>query len=139
MNRADFQRIATLRIKEAKTLLDNNCFEGAYYLSDYAVECALKACIAKQSKRYDFPPKEKVIREYYSHSLQNLIRHAGLTTNLDDEINSNSSFALNWAVVKDWSEESRYQTFFAYQSARDIYSAVANRKNGVLPWLRKRW
>ena len=55
MNRNDFQKISRLRVKEAKALLDNGYPAGAYYLMGYAVECALKACIAKQTKRYDFP------------------------------------------------------------------------------------
>src|SRR5438094_3909647 len=28
---------------------------GAFYLGGLAIECALKACIAKKTKRYDFP------------------------------------------------------------------------------------
>jgi hypothetical protein len=55
MNRADLQALADLRVKEATILLDANCFEGAYYLLGYAIECALKACIAKQIKQHDFP------------------------------------------------------------------------------------
>ena len=54
MNRNDFQKISRLRVKEAKALLDSGYPVGAYYLMGYAVECALKACIAKQTKRYDF-------------------------------------------------------------------------------------
>lgn len=45
MNRVDFRQLAGLRIAEAKVLLDNNLYAGAYYLAGYAVECALKACI----------------------------------------------------------------------------------------------
>jgi HEPN domain-containing protein len=40
MNRADFQKLAELRIREAKVLLDSKHYEGAYYLAGYAVECA---------------------------------------------------------------------------------------------------
>ncbi len=34
-------------------------WEGTYYLAGYAVECALKACIAKQIIAEDFPDKER--------------------------------------------------------------------------------
>ena len=37
MNRNDFQQLAEIRVKEAKVLLDNQCFDGAYYLLGYAV------------------------------------------------------------------------------------------------------
>ncbi len=32
MNRNDFQQLVDIRLKEAKVLLDNQCFDGAYYL-----------------------------------------------------------------------------------------------------------
>lgn len=69
MNRSDFKKLAVLRLKEAKVLLDNKCYEGAYYLAGYAVECALKACIAKNTKRFEFPPKPKFVQDLYQHDL----------------------------------------------------------------------
>src|SRR5919106_3680906 len=33
---------------------------GAYYLAGYAVECGLKACIAKQVRRHEFPDRTTV-------------------------------------------------------------------------------
>jgi HEPN domain-containing protein len=50
MNRTDLQQLAELRIKEARILLDGDSYSGAYYLAGYAIECALKACIAKRTK-----------------------------------------------------------------------------------------
>lgn len=47
MNRSDFQDLAQIRLAEAAALLQAERFDGAYYLAGYAVECALKACIAK--------------------------------------------------------------------------------------------
>ncbi len=41
MNRAQLQELTKLRVEEAKILYENNCFNGAYYLLGYAVECAL--------------------------------------------------------------------------------------------------
>ena len=57
MNRSDFQKLTELRITEARVLLESKCYEGTYYLIGYAVEFALKACIAKQTREYDFPDK----------------------------------------------------------------------------------
>jgi hypothetical protein len=42
VTRADFQKLADMRIKEAGILLAAGEFDGAYYLAGYAVECALK-------------------------------------------------------------------------------------------------
>ena len=138
MNRDDLQRISRLRVKEARVLFKNGYFSGAYYLLGYAVECALKACIAKQIKRYDFPDR-KLINDSYSHELEKLLSVSGLKAELQEEIRSNPKLEVNWAIVKDWSVESRYSTDISETAARDFYSAVTARKNGVLSWLKKWW
>jgi hypothetical protein len=50
--RRDFKSLADLRIEDARLLLRSGRQQGAYYLCGYAVECALKACIAKTVKLY---------------------------------------------------------------------------------------
>ena len=138
MNRSELQKLARLRLKEARTLLERGRYEGAYYLGGYAVECALKACIAKKTRRYDFPDK-KLVNESYTHNLSTLVKAAGLEPELRREIKSNKEFGANWAVVKDWSEDTRYQAAIAESTAKDFYSATVSKKNGVLTWLKKRW
>ncbi len=66
-------------------MLDNGLYEGAYYLAGYAVECAIKACIAKQTKRYDFPPDRRTVDKIYSHDLEDLIGLAELRNDLTNE------------------------------------------------------
>jgi hypothetical protein len=63
MNRNDFQQLADVRIDEALALLGQGKFDGAYYLAGYAVECGLKACIARLTSQDDYPPKPKFIHE----------------------------------------------------------------------------
>ena len=138
MNRSDLQGISQLRVEEAKLLLDNGYFAGAYYLLGYAVECALKARIAKRTQRYDFPDR-KMVNDSYTHDLEKLLRVSGLKAELQKEVQSNPSLALNWATVKDWSEESRYTIAISEPAARDFYVAVTAKKTGVLPWLKKWW
>lgn len=138
MNRIDLQGLSRLRVREARTLLRAGHSPGAYYLAGYAVECALKACIAKAVKRHDFPDKRTVDKSY-SHDLSSLVKIAGLEAAHDAELAANPQFALNWAVVKDWSEEARYSLVLSVAQARDMYAAVTAKSNGVLPWLKKRW
>src|SRR2546421_10186200 len=139
MNRADFQKLAELRIRDAKILLDSKQYEGAYYLAGYAVECALKACIARKTKRHDFPANEKTVREYYTHELEKLVKGADLGAALKAKESSDVQFRLNWAVVKDWKEQARYETQIDEKRARDLYSAITNKHHGVLSWLKKYW
>lgn len=137
MNRNDFQQIATLRLREAKVLLDNHCYDSAYYLAGYAIECALKTCIAKQTQRYDFPDR-KFVSDIYTHDLNRLMNLAGLEA--DYRIRkADSVFERNWMIVKDWSEQARYEHGVSAAIANDYYSAVTSRRNGIMPWIRKWW
>lgn len=137
MNRKNLQELALLRLLEAKLLIDNNSFDGAYYLCGYGVECALKACIAKNTKKYDFPDK-KAVTESFTHELTKLVKIAGIELDLNEEIKTNDKFKVNWNVTKDWSENSRYKRN-SRSEALDLYSAVNDRKNGIMSWIRKRW
>jgi len=77
VNRRDLQNIALTRLKEVEVLLENRQYSGAYYLSGYVIECALKACIAKQTRKFDFPDKKTAI-ESYTHDLEKLVKVAKL-------------------------------------------------------------
>jgi HEPN domain-containing protein len=59
VDRRDFQQLSRIRAREAEALLKLGLSDGAYYLAGYAVECALKACIAKGTRRYEFPDKKR--------------------------------------------------------------------------------
>jgi hypothetical protein len=137
MNRNDLRRLARIRLKEARVLLEARCFDGAYYLCGYAVECALKACVAKKTRRYDFPDK-KTVNDSYSHNLTSLVAVGGLKPLLLQEMNRDPAFALNWTVVSDWSEERRYR-LNSEKEARDLYKAVTGRQHGVMRWIRQHW
>lgn len=91
MNRNDFIKLSAVRIEEAKILLDAGRYEGSYYLAGYAVECALKACIAKQTKQYDFPPSKKVAEAAYTHDLEKLMKPAGLELAFNNALATDST------------------------------------------------
>src|SRR6266487_1577186 len=135
LKRAELKRLASTRIAEAKVLLEAGYPSGAYYLAGYAVECGLKACIAKQFKLYEFPDKQ-VVNDSYTHSITKLVKTAGLDLTLDQEFRADRAFEVNWGVVKDWSENTRYELISA-QKARDMYVAVDHRRHGVLRWIRR--
>jgi len=136
MDRNDFQHLAELRIKEAAILLANGYYSGAFYLAGYAVECGLKACIAKKTKRYEFPPKNT--SGIYTHKLGELYVSAGLKNYFDNEISKNNNFKNNWSYVKGWNEESRYE-LKTQKDAVDIINAINDPNEGILQWIRKYW
>jgi hypothetical protein len=138
VNRQDFQDLALIRLAESEVLLGGGKNEGAFYLAGYAVECALKACIAKETKEFDFPPDRKTIEQYYSHNLEGLVKAAGLETQLRDDSQQDPDLASNWDKVRVWSEQSRYQRR-TQQEAQELIEAIAEPIHGVLEWLKLRW
>jgi len=137
MYRIDFQEIAEIRLRESRALLAAGFPEGAYYLAGYAVECALKACIAKRTREHDFPEK-KLANDSHTHNLKELLRLAELNSELDRLIAANAGMASALDKVLDWSETSRYQRKTA-QDAADLLDAVEDRPGGLLPWIRLHW
>jgi hypothetical protein len=129
--------LARIRLKEAGTLLEARYYDGAYYLCGYAAECALKACIAKATRRSEFPDKKRV-NASYTHDLACLVAAAGLLPDLQTEAANDPDFYSNWSVAKDWSEEARYSLHDG-KKAQDMFRALAHRQHGVMRWIRKHW
>jgi len=138
MNRKDFQNLSRVRIKEAKALFKLGHHAGAYYLAGYAVECALKSCIAKETLRHDFPPDRRRTEEIYKHPAPELLKAANLQSLLKTATDLDPKLETNWRVVGDWSEQSRYHNF-SKVDAEGMIEAVGNRNHGVLPWLKRHW
>ena len=139
MNRTEWQTLADVRIAEAAALLANATPfpDGAYYLAGYAVECALKACIAKRVSEHDWPEK-KFVTDCHTHDVKAFIGLAGLEPSRLADAQTRSLFADNWGIVKDWNERSRYERCLL-EKARKLFDAVSDAKEGVLPWIKVRW
>jgi HEPN domain-containing protein len=136
INRKGLQDLAKLRLKEASLLLRSNHPDGAYYLAGYAIECALKACIARQTQRYDFPEKKTVL-DSHTHDLKDLLVPAGIKPNHQAAM-AQPEFAKKWKIVTEWKAESRYVRH-SMQEARNLLSAITDRKAGVLGWIKQYW
>ena len=136
MTRSGFRQLTDVRVAEAKALLDAGMWDGAYYLAGYAVEFALKACIAKLTRAEDFPPRET--RDYYTHDVARLRKSAGLDAARKAEAGANPTFQTYWLVAESWDEESRYARKSEVE-AQDLYQAVTDPTNGALQWIRGHW
>jgi HEPN domain-containing protein len=134
--RKDFQRLAELRAKEAVTLAKTGSQQGAYYLAGFAVECALKACIAKKTRRHDFPADKDYAGKVYTHNLDQLLKLAHLDAQLEEDMKIRPLLAKNWDLVRRWKVDSRYET--SKLSGRDLTRAV-NSADGVLQWIKLHW
>jgi hypothetical protein len=104
----------------------------AYYLAGYSVECALKACIAKATQRYEFPEKKRV-NASHTHDVGELVKVAELQDELLAAAKADPLFRKHWNDVQEWSEQSRYDKH-SVQGARALIEAVGDRNHGVLKW-----
>ena len=136
MKRKDLQTLAETRLLEAQVLFQNRKFDGAYYLAGYAIECAIKACVARKTQRFDFPDKG-LATQVYTHDLTELLKPAGLAQILKEEFRTDPALEVKWVVVKDWSEQSRYGAHNR-QKAKDMIDAVGD-PQGVLACIKKYW
>jgi HEPN domain-containing protein len=137
MNRTEFQQIAEIRFREARSLMDAGFSDGAYYLAGYAVECALKACIAKRTQQYDFPDKRLAV-ESHTHNLAELLRLADLISALQSAARSDPRLQNQWITVREWSEAGRYQRWSVADAAK-LIEAIENPSGGILPWIKQHW
>jgi hypothetical protein len=83
----------------------------------------------------DFPPKPEYVRNtLYRHDLKILLRAAELETEFDELLKRDLALSKQWDMVRDWSEESRYD-------ARDQKAAedMVESARGVVSRLREYW
>lgn len=129
---------------DAEALFTAGRLGCAYYIAGYAVECALKACIAKQTKAESFPPRDS--HNFWVHQLDALLKFAGLKDEMepgpdDEQIDKERKqrLKLNWSVVREWSEDSRYESARVAPEAGKILEAIKDPQYGVQTWLKNRW
>jgi hypothetical protein len=137
VNRIEWQQLAEERERDAQALILASQWSGAYYLAGYAVECALKACIAKLTNLHDYPDKERVLKAY-SHKINVLVDVADIETQRVFDMTANPVLGGNWLTVKDWDEQARSRLWTERQ-ARKLLDAVSDTANGVLPWIKGHW
>ncbi len=139
--------MAEERIRDAKALLDGGRWEFAYYVAGYAVECALKSCLLARMIHTAWVFEEKWnARECLTHDFGELIRLAGLTDELNNQLaasaagggSAGGAFAGHWGTVAQWKVGSRYQSRTEAE-ARALYDAITHNPDGVLLWIRNYW
>ncbi len=138
MNRSEFQQLSELHLQHAKALLDAQLYSGAYYMCGYVVECALKACICRQTSQFDFHPHPKESQKAWSHNFANLIDASGLEEQFKAARQADSALDVKWKEVDDWSENSRYAPR-GQKAAEDLLAAVSDPDHGVLACIKRFW
>jgi hypothetical protein len=143
VNRADLQKMAEDRLKDAKVLLDGGRWEFAYYAAGYAVECGLKSCILSRMIHTAWVFEEKWdAKVCLEHRFSKLVYLAGMTEQLGEHLKASNAaggeFTGNWATAERWTVTSRYEAK-TESEARELFSAIADELHGVLQWIRNYW
>jgi hypothetical protein len=107
-------------------------------MTGLAVECALKAYLARAVQQHDFPDKNFVNRAY-THRLKELIQlDPALWGELQMEISTDEKLRSNWDIVLLWNDDNRYEVV-QEPHARSLYAATIEPGCGVMEWIRRRW
>lgn len=137
MSKADLEKLAVVRLEDSIFLLQAKRCSSAYYLAGYAIELALKACIAKLVQPNAIPDKG-FVNAIYVHKLDSLLNTAGLKTIFDSDTKADAELAAYWAIANNWSEESRYALWDPFAAA-SLIQAVAEPNHGVFQWVKRHW
>ncbi|MFW6076798.1 MAG: hypothetical protein ACOC71_03525 [Hyphomicrobiales bacterium] len=131
------QELADRRAAEASALLELGHFSGAYYLAGYALECGLKALIARRFEAGVIPDK-RYVQQIYTHRLTDLLKLAEVEDERVELAESDPEFKAKWLIALDWSEESRYEIRDA-AGAGALTRAILQAEDGVFQWIRSKW
>ena len=140
MNRAEWQHVAEEKLRASAALLAAQEWASAYYLAGYPVECGLKSCIlARVTAAAEVIFDDRRFSEKcWTHSLEELVKLAGLEAVRAADMAASRALSRSWFIVKDWSEKSCYETK-THWVAKNLYNAITDNANGVMPWIRVRW
>ena len=93
---------------DCRVLLAAGRYDAVLYLSGYALETALKACICDTLGWAGFPvrggERASLFRPLFTHDLNMLLLYSGR------EVFVLSQLASEWDRVKDWKPELRYES-----------------------------
>jgi len=137
LKRTDLHAIALAKLDDARLLLEHGRWSSSYYLGGYALEIALKACIARTIEAETIPDR-RFINDIFVHDLAKLVTLAGLKNALDARKDGDPAFWANWALVTQWRPEVRYE-IVQPTTAQLTVSAIADEPSGVFPWIRQFW
>jgi hypothetical protein len=141
ITKAALEDLSTERLEEAKILLQNQHYDGAYYLAGYALEMALKARICTNLDRNDYPENENFKQAFKTHHLDDLLKLSGLYEELNRAKTSSQTLSTYWSLVTDWNESFRYKPVGtqSQQYVQKFITALEDPQHGILTWIRQRW
>jgi hypothetical protein len=131
--RQDLLQLSEQWMQAARILLAAQSLIPAYQAGGIALECALKARIAKLTQAEEFPDR-RLAEKAWKHDPTELLAAGDLVRYLDA---AGLPVQANWATVKDWKIESRYDQTIPLVTVNAFLDALDGQPDGILPWLLK--
>lgn len=116
--------------------MDAGRWSGAFHLSGYAIELALKAIIARQFGADEIPDR-KLVQKIWTHDLEALLELAQLGPALQQTCAGSPETEANWNTIKKWNESARYRKIDEAE-ARAMLDAIIDPRGGLFEWIRSR-
>ena len=137
ITKKDLETLSETRLDDSVQLFQIARYSAAYYLSGYAIELGIKACIAGLFQANTIPEKS-FVNAVYSHRLDELLGLTGIKREFQDDMKNDPALSAAWGVASKWTETSRYSMWDQFAAASMI-DAVGDQQHGVLQWLKKHW
>lgn len=144
----EIEKLSIERFEEAKILFESGKYDGAYYLSGYSIELALKAKICKrfgvpnlftfhESKLQGIGGIFEVRKAVKTHNLLTLLMFSGLKVKFDIDKASNKSLSLGSSIFfQNWSEQLRYRPCGSVgeKECKELIELLS-KGEGILKWI----
>jgi|SRR4030095_751704 HEPN domain-containing protein len=122
---SDLKAVSRGRLKDALVLQRAGRFDGAVYISGFAVEIALKARACRTLKWSGFPETASeftALQLFKTHNLEVLLKLSGTENKI------RTKFLTEWSVLVRWNPASRYRRIgtATRQDAIDMIAAARN-------------
>lgn len=125
-------------------MLADNRFDSEYYLAGYAIELLLKARVCKTlgiPDFFDFDNIERkklknesvITKPFKVHDFEQLLILSGIYAAYRNELLTNESFKINWSLVSEWNENSRYLAGLNSQTVKNFITSVKE----MMTWIKK--
>jgi hypothetical protein len=84
---------------------------------------ALKACICKKTRQFDFYPKPQEYKKAWSHNIESLVAAASLESEFNAARRADPALDINWKSAETWSPDTRYDTH-SREEAEGLFAAT---------------
>lgn len=137
MNSDDIVRLSEERLSDAQALFAAGRYEGAYHFAGLAVECALKAHIARFTGVGDFPDRDWA-QAVWTHDLNKLLAAAVNPVLPLKKLPEWVAKSPAWLQLAQWSVDSRYDPpgTVTKEEVAGFLDLVADAKGDLVSWLR---